>query len=953
MVKPKTPKSSMTEEDRLRRDEDLMIRLRIYHEPETTSETWPSHLKNTFGSIDTLGSFRYQSYDYEAPAQQTTTTWRREIKLRAKQLSDTAQRLFKENPSELTWRLEIEKLVDARFRLRTECKTCSGPGRSGRLWRSEVEVVTEGNGRIAEELMARRKTRVPCQCLEVTYSGLNPLFSNRADQEFSYDPHFGEDLRKGGSKKEFPTRRPDRLYGLRQTLNFEARLGSPAKHVLAGTAADAVAALMQTIDSNCDPLLVQHFIQTTPFLQRGDPLLFPFLILEAKSEEGRGHRNCGVQTSLPIWALLKAQERLSELSCPLKELGGPLVWYISYLGDSWHVSACCTVIERGEKKYQIRDLWNGRISSPDGALQVLLIMDYIFDWARDIYRPSILHCLGVMSHGLNDTMSLTAESDLNSMRKHGRGDDMTDVESTLDIEAFEASASGESLLDAWKKYDLKALHGVMSYNWRAFRSSSIIKSSFQCLYLTRDNIGNVISCLATSRSKLEKIPRDALAALRRGPMIITDRILSQMENTWTGENRESRRAGAGTSDQLFCGIVHAVTISTETWELVRTIFCIAVDHDALQDIRKHAQLSKKAYRLDGMEEKAVLVDENTVTNILQHLKNRGSEDNLAFAMANVCDVWKPVHMLNEEEREQLSHGAEQPIILQPLVFGSNPMKNVVQGIYKRHKPGGRLEPDTPCLRFSAQIEQLETRHLADHPRSLPLDARIPLPTIPANSAILVCDRNRGHKQLCIYITKEYGDPPPWSDLTSKIASVIYEERYFILERMAWNRERGFSICQPTVQSGDELIPLIKTAAQSWAEDLYKKFDKDCQREDIPEVFKYDKNAIYKLYNAERDDHRPFSDDPIRRHSNKKRRLTSNSSQASHQLSHKSTRTLPGALAESRDSEVQVLLEKWGAEGLLKSVHSVLREAGHGTELAGDAGEGNFESPIDLSSDADE
>ena len=120
MTNSKESKTKMTEEDRLRRDEELMNSLKIFHRTENTPDTWPLHLRNTFRSIDTLGHIRYLSYDDEIPAPHSTSAWRREIKLRAKQISDTADRLYHEKPSELTWRLELEKLVDARFCLRTE-----------------------------------------------------------------------------------------------------------------------------------------------------------------------------------------------------------------------------------------------------------------------------------------------------------------------------------------------------------------------------------------------------------------------------------------------------------------------------------------------------------------------------------------------------------------------------------------------------------------------------------------------------------------------------------------------------------------------------------------------------------------------------------------------------------------------------------------------------------------
>jgi hypothetical protein len=585
------------------------------------------------------------------------------------------------------------------------------------------------------------------------------------------------------------------------------------------------------------------------------------------------------------------------------------------------------------------DLWNGRISSPDGALQILLIIDYIFDWARDLYRPSILHCLSLLSHDIDESMSLAATSDVNSFRKRARHDDMAETESTSDIETFVTSAADESLLETWTKYDLKRWHGVVDFNWRVFRTPYIIKASFQCLYLTRDNIGSLFACLATSRSKLQKTARDALAALRRGPMIITDSILSQMESAWTGENRESRRAEAST--RLFCSIVHAATISTETWELVRTIFCLAVDEDALQDIRKHAKLSKNTYRLDGMEEKAVPVDENTVKNFLQHLKNRRGEDSLSFALAHICDVWKPVHMLSKKERGTLSPGAEQTIVLQPLSGGIYPIKEVVQSIYKRHKPGGLLEPDAPCLRFSAQLERLEIQHLADHPRSLPLPAGTVLPTIPENGAIFLCNKYRNYEHLCIYITKEYDHPPEKSDLISTIASIISGERFYMLGRYDWEAESRCYKIQPEVPQGDEILPLIKTAAQRWAQDLYKTFDKGLKRDDIPEVFQQGEDAMRKLWDADKHNHRPFLNDPGYVQSKKRSRTIPQNSNGA-----------PGG-GLSKEAEIQVLLDKWGTADLLRSVLNVVNKAGQENRRAQDENLGTAEQPIDLSSEAEE
>lgn len=35
----------------------------------------------------------------------------------------------------------------------------------------------------------------------------------------------------------------------------------------------------------------------------------------------------------------------------MEDLGGPFVWYISYLGDSWRVSGCHITLAKAKKNY--------------------------------------------------------------------------------------------------------------------------------------------------------------------------------------------------------------------------------------------------------------------------------------------------------------------------------------------------------------------------------------------------------------------------------------------------------------------------------------------------------------------------------------------------------------------------------------------------------------------------
>jgi hypothetical protein len=64
-------------------------------------------------------------------------------------------------------------------------------------------------------------------------------------------------------------------------------------------------------------------------------VLYPFLIVEAKSEKGsRGFESIENQTAFPIRTLLKLQHDLSAAS----ETGiKPLVWFLANQGEEWRV----------------------------------------------------------------------------------------------------------------------------------------------------------------------------------------------------------------------------------------------------------------------------------------------------------------------------------------------------------------------------------------------------------------------------------------------------------------------------------------------------------------------------------------------------------------------------------------------------------------------------------------
>jgi hypothetical protein len=146
---------------------------------------------------------------------------------------------------------------------------------------------------------------------------LNPIFSDRAEELVIHNELLQADL----SKKE----RPDRIYGLQQTKNFEKALDAPYS-----SANGALPSVRDVIDHS-------------PFPDDGGhPLLFPFMIAEAKSEKGAdSSSSIETQTMFPIKTLLTLQECLQRQSASDGDgQAGPLVWFVSYKGQDWRIYGC-------------------------------------------------------------------------------------------------------------------------------------------------------------------------------------------------------------------------------------------------------------------------------------------------------------------------------------------------------------------------------------------------------------------------------------------------------------------------------------------------------------------------------------------------------------------------------------------------------------------------------------
>ena len=114
---------------------------------------------------------------------------------------------------------------------------------------------------------------------------LNPWFSDRVHEMVIHDADLQAELPKRDH--------PDRIYGLKSTKSIQRLLD----------------AIEERIKSDSDSLFTENF-RSSPFRAGGDPLLFPFLVLEAKSEKGQDFASIERQTAFSLCTLLKILAQL-------------------------------------------------------------------------------------------------------------------------------------------------------------------------------------------------------------------------------------------------------------------------------------------------------------------------------------------------------------------------------------------------------------------------------------------------------------------------------------------------------------------------------------------------------------------------------------------------------------------------------------------------------------------
>ncbi|KAL4970918.1 uncharacterized protein BDV14DRAFT_162284 [Aspergillus stella-maris] len=572
-------------DDQLRTLRRLMKRYHIQFRPP--SNEVPGNLADTFNNIKKLGTYEFDAYSAGVSIWSSKEPWKQQMKARVEWLCQRAERLFGQERNEAGWRFGLENHILGRFLVEVACPKCRA-----RIWQSEIQAaLSESQIEQARELEQRRKRRKPCQCplserpRDLYEIGTNPLFDDRAQEFVVYDELLRSQLPKQG---------PDRVLGLQNTRNFDNLLQSPIRQDIAKHPGDTIS----------------DILKTSPFKSEADPLLFPFLLLEAKSEtSSSGFDAIQVQSAFPIYALLKLQE---ELRCCVDWQSGeerfePLVWFLASRGDQWRVYASHldTVADGKPTNYCITLLWSGSLLHKDNALQLLLIVDYIMDWARDIYRLAILKQLQSLITGQAIDEISIVDSEIFSMRRV-----VNNWIPAPPSTVFGGIEVPGDFLDEEKhvlmSLDHQELLGFPIPNTKlgSIRSASVVDFRFACFCLTHRHIPSFLEIIGgrwENKTSTMKAARHIINFITQFDevLVMSGADLELLEQLWTG----TARSYPEEREEDFYVVLECGWYFTRSWQITRQLSCFAISKSAFDTLKNHANFSVRRKAIENLHQR--------------------------------------------------------------------------------------------------------------------------------------------------------------------------------------------------------------------------------------------------------------------------------------------------------------------------------------------------------------
>ncbi|KAF2175980.1 hypothetical protein K469DRAFT_755936 [Zopfia rhizophila CBS 207.26] len=534
--------------------QELIQNYRIYFEGPVPPSMWPKQHEHLFRGIRDIWATRFDEYEQRTDIDRN----RKEDQIqRVNSLRDRAYSLREDvNINEGTWRTQVEPLVIQRFEERIICEYCGSE-----LYEAEYKAEPIQNN-ISIFLRDKRSNRNSCNCnkdskvTEDPDDELGHVFRNVTEIEVTHSEHEAAHL-----NKKSVSIKPDRVIGLTKTEQFRTAIRA-----------------------------CQHNLAHEPL--KGVQMLYPFLVIEAKKgKDAPGFRSIERQTAFPIRRLLNMQRTLMK-SCHISAEPA-LVWFFAYQGEDWRVYGA--TVE--DVKTRVYDLWHGTIESHDGALQLLQIVDYIWTWARDIYRPQIKACLlgddpraaipsflrsmrSLSVQSISSDSSVSSSEPVADPKEPRNSESGNDIEQDIEMEIDELPTSQKDVPQHKRDDDFSRNYPPGFRQWiirhtlepelshfGTIRHSNIVSFSFHIR-----KISDVDLYLSTHTSDFDRGERATLLKLEK--ISVSFRVENLIREARVWSNDDTLNIDSHGHETVRASFLFQTRCRPEDWHIVRDVYCI-------------------------------------------------------------------------------------------------------------------------------------------------------------------------------------------------------------------------------------------------------------------------------------------------------------------------------------------------------------------------------------------
>jgi len=449
---------------------------------------------------------------------------------------------------------------------------------------------------------------------------------------------------------------------------------------------------------------------------------------------------------------------------------------------------------------RVTRLWRGAINENEKALHLLLIVDYIVDWARDIYREGVIHGL-IEVAGLDSRSLERQDSDiLSTMDLMSRWilDQQNGVESgrTAGQEAAEVK-------DALCSFDTAEV---------VVRDIRYIRNRFVGIRITEDNIGDFLSTGSEwDGHRLARILFQTLSLACR----VKGEALAALETDWTGNCR-----GLEWRDQeaTFVVVATAAAYLAPDWAQTRELAYIAVE-EGLVGLLFMQYLNEAKHDFSAMPTPPVM-DTASLRNVFLAFRHEPAGANLLACISRTCVLPQLVPAGHDAHGKALYEavvkglGARVRTLACTLCgsrkTGSYPFLRVTSAL-----DVSKLSPDTPPLSRGEVQDCAWFRPLHDDmPPYEPLD----IPETPGHGVLIATSgtpREGTTARLCLFGT----DPAAVDTRSFPFRELTQSEPPWVLhtKSISWDLEDcepdrwncGFEHHVKYATPDDALLPRLK------------------------------------------------------------------------------------------------------------------------------------------------